>query len=310
MFCNKIKRIPLVLSTIAIMPMAIIAQEVDNTAGFHDGINRMDPNFVTASICIAEPTDWHDDMLGVLGHAFIRLQCPTFQLDNCFSYEGESVNDDFMGLLRGKLKMGLFTVETEEYIKPYKKWNRTVREYELHLPPAAELRLWEIMDNHATQGIELPLDLTEHGCVQTLVEYITLALDTFEIEYGDWPEEFRLSRHDMVDIELESYPWIRLLAKTLGMYGSFDEACSYPEKIILPRQLVEVWQNAKVDGKPLLTYKGNLSVGESPVVERPWFTPTIALTVLLVLLAAVVIIVVVRRKNAPKPQEKNNRRKK
>lgn len=261
-----------------------------------DTINRMAPDFVTASICTADPTDWRDDMLGVMGHAFIRLQCPTFDLDYCYSYEGQSANEDILGLLRGDLKMGLFAAPTEEYITPYKKWNRSVHEYTLNLPPEAELRLWEIMDRHLEDGIDLPLDLTEHGCTQTLVDYVTLALDTTEIVYGEWPEEFVLTRYEMVDKYLECYPWLQLMAKTLGMYGNFDEACRNDEKIIMPSQLAEVWQKATVNGQPLLTYKGNLTEGESPVVERPLFTPTVALIVIVIIIVIVIVIVIIARK--------------
>ena len=62
---------------------------------FHDHINRQAEDFVIVSLCVADPTDWKDDMLGVLGHAFIRLQCPVFDLDNCFSYECEPLEDTF-----------------------------------------------------------------------------------------------------------------------------------------------------------------------------------------------------------------------
>lgn len=257
---------------------------------------RLRDDFVTASICIADPTDWHDDMLGVLGHAFIRLQCPTFDMDYCFSYEGQSANEDFWGLVKGDLKMGLFSEKTQEYIKPYQRWNRTIREYTLNLPPEADLRLWEIMDKHVEEGIDLPLDLAEHGCVQTIVENITFALDTTEILYDKWPDEFLLSRYEMLDNELEPYPWLRLMAKTLGMYGDFDQECSNDEKIILPRQMVDVWQKAKINGKPLITYKGDLTKGESPKVERTWFTPTIALCLFIVLIVIIVALVVRRRK--------------
>lgn len=257
---------------------------------------RLQDNFVTASICVADPTDWHDDMLGVLGHAFIRLQCPTFDMDYCFSYEGQSANEDFMGLVKGTLKMGLFAEPTQEYIKPYQRWKRTVREYTLNLPPEADLRLWEIMDQHVEEGIDLPLDLTEHGCVQTLVQYITQALDTTKIVYGEWPEEFKLSRSEMLDKSLEPYPWLCLMAKILGMYGDFNQECANDEKIILPHQIVDVWQKAKVNGKPLLTYKGDLTLGENPKVERPWFTPGIATVMFAVLILAIIILIVRRRK--------------
>lgn len=258
---------------------------------------RKRDDFVTASICIADPTDWHDDMLGVLGHAFIRLQCPTFGMDYCFSYEGQSANEDFIGLVKGTLKMGLFSEPTEEYIEPYKRWNRTIREYMLNLPPEADLRLWEIMDRHVEEGIDLPLDLTEHGCTQTIVQYITQALDTTKIEYAEWPEEFKQTRSEIADKALEDIPWIRLAIKTLGMYGSFAEDCSNEEKIVIPYQLPLVWQKAKINGKPLMTYMADLTKGANPQVERTWFTPTMALCLFVLFIFGTAAFVVLKRKH-------------
>lgn len=293
---KRIKRI--FLAALLLLPLTAMGQEsAQEGSALNDSVDRMAPDFVTVSICIADPTDWHDDMLGVLGHAFLRLQCPRFNLDYCFSYEGQSANDDIMGLLTGSLKMGLFAEHTEEYIKPYFKWNRTVREYTLNMPPVAEQRLWEIMDRHLEEGMDMPLDLAEHGCVQTIVQNVRQALDTTRIEYGEWPAEYSLSRSEILDRKLEPYPWLNLLAKSLGMYGNFDQACSNEEKIILPYQLVEVWQNATVHGEPFMTYKCDLCKGDSPVVERPWFTPTVAAWMLAVLAAVLIIVVVRRMKN-------------
>lgn len=275
---------------------SVSAQDVQqNDTIATDSIDRLAPDFVTASICTADPTDWHDDLLGVLGHAFIRLQCPTFGLDYCYSYEGESANDDINGLLTGNLKMGLFAAPTQEYIEPYKRWNRTIREYNLNLPPAAKLRLWEIMDKHLEEGTGLPLDLTAHGCVQTIVQNITQALDTVKIEYGEWPEEYGLTRYEMADEALASYPWIRLMAKCLGMYGNFDKDCSNEEKIIMPRQIVEMWTNAKINGEPMLTYIDNLTQGEAATIEKPWFTPTRAAIILCCLIFTTVLLIFRRR---------------
>lgn len=282
-----------------LLPLATMGQEIAGEgegSALNDSVDRMDPDFVTVSICTADPTDWHDDMLGVMGHAFLRLQCPRFHLDYAFSYEGESANDNILSLLTGNLKMGLFAARTAEYIKPYVSWNRTVREYILNMPPDAEQRLWEIMDRHLEEGMELPLDLTEHGCVQTIVQNVMQALDTTRIEYGEWPAEFSQTRYEVIDSVLEPYPWLRLMAKCLGMYGNLDQDCSNEEKIILPRQLVEVWQNATIHGKPFMTYKCDLVKGVSPTVERPWFTPTVAAWMLAVLVAILIIVIV--RKNS------------
>lgn len=291
-YINTLQPIILVLLMICI-PAGMNAEKQDTTTPA-DTVNRLAPDFVTASLCIADPTDWHDDMLGVMGHSFIRLQCPTFNLDYCYSYEGQSANDDITGFLKGDLKMGLVALPTTKYIQPYREWNRTIREYTLNLPPEAELRLWEIMDLHLEDGMELPLDLTEHGCAQTLVEYITQALDTTQIVYGEWPEEYQLSRSEILDNCLYPYPWLCLMAKCMGLYGDFDKPCSNYEKIILPRQIEEIWQKATVNGTPLLAFKGKLTEGKCALVERPWFTPQVAGIMLVAFLSAIIIFI--RRK--------------
>ena len=80
------------------------------------------------------------------------------------------------------------------------------------------------------------------------------------------------------------------------MYGDFNQECANDEKIILPHQIVDVWQKAKVNSKPLLTYKGSLTLGGNPKVERPWFTPGIATVMFAVLILAIIILIVRRRK--------------
>ena len=76
--------------------------------GFNDTIDRLAEDFVSVSLMVADPTDWRDDILGMQGHAFLRLQCPIFDLDYCFSYESESVNTQF-----SKYAKGIFTLQSE-----------------------------------------------------------------------------------------------------------------------------------------------------------------------------------------------------
>lgn len=286
----QMKKYRNLLLVLLMLPMVMVAQN-DDTQVATDSVDRMAPDFVHVSICVVDPTDWRDDMLGVLGHAFMRLQCPHFDLDYCYSYEGQSANDNILGFLTGNLKMGLFAEPTEEYIKPFARWNRTVREYHLNMPPEAETRLWQIMDEHLADGNQLPLDLAKHGCTQTLVQFVTQALDTTAIEYGEWPDEFAMSRYDIIEKELKPYPWLRLMAKCMGMYGNFAQDCSNDEKIILPRQIEEVWQKARVNGNTFMVYKGDLVKGESPVVELTWFTPGIAGGVLILIVAAGMLVI-------------------
>lgn len=284
---------------LCLAPICAWAQDENENAQteFTDSVNRLAPDFVTASICLADPTDWRDDLMGELGHAFIRLQCPTFALDYCFSYESESSNDNIIRLLQGDLKMGLFAAPTDEYLSFYRKCNRAVHEYELNLPSEAELRLWEIMDNHISGGLRLPLDLGKHGCTQTLVEYVTQALDTTQIHYDEWGEEYRLTRQEILDREMHNYPWLNLFV-SLVMRSNLEGACPPEQKIILPRQLPEVWQKATVCGTPLLTYKGDIVEAPAPPsAQRPLFTPLVALCLFILLMAGAIILIVTRKRS-------------
>ena len=174
-----------ILSFFLVLSFSVNAAEVDPLFG--DTIDRTAEDFVIVSLCIADPTDWKEDVIGVTGHAFLRLQCPVFNLDYCFSYEGENVNDNLFRYLSGKTKMGMFAVPTEEYLEDYKRWNRSVHEYFLDLPPQTEQRLWEIMDNHITGGITLRQDLNKYGCAITVVRYVKQALLDIPILAGRGP---------------------------------------------------------------------------------------------------------------------------
>ena len=109
----------LIIIAVALLCLTSIwAQEMSvaerNAAqGFNDTIDRLAPDFVKVSLCIADPTDYREDALGTSGHAFLRLQCPTFGLDYCFSYEGENVNDNLFRYLSGQTKMGMFAFHTD-----------------------------------------------------------------------------------------------------------------------------------------------------------------------------------------------------
>lgn len=250
--------------------------------GFNDTIDRLDPDFVLVSLCIADPTDWHDDPLGVAGHAFLRLQCPTFGLDHCFSYEGENVNDDLFKYLRGETKMGMFRVETNDYLEDYRKWNRSVHEYRLNMPPEAEQRLWEIMDNHTTNKISLTQDLNKYGCAITAVKYVKRALRGVPIVYAPNAELEYMTPREIGYRSLTNHPWMRLIYLVFADNASGSDI-PLDEKLIIPANLAAVWQQATVNGQPFAVYIGDIVEGAPLDNSKPWFTP-IMLAILILLI--------------------------
>ena len=249
---------------------------------FGDTIDRNAEDFVLVSLCVADPTDWRDDVLGVSGHAFLRLQCPTFNLDFCFSYEGENVNDNMFRYLSGDTKMGMFAVPTDEYLQDYNRWNRSVHEYRLNLPPQVEQRLWEIMDNHLTGKILLRQDLNKYGCAITVVKYVKKALNGMPIVYAPDPELERMTRREIGYRTLEAHPWMRLFSMLLTD-NRYNDNCPLDEKLIVPSDLAEVWQKATLDDKPFAVYLGDLVEGAELTNNKTWLTPMLVALIILLL---------------------------
>ena len=250
--------------------------------GFNDTIDRLAEDFVEVSLMIADPTTLRDDALGTAGHSFLRLQCPTFGLDYCFSYEGENVNDNFLKYLSGKTKMGMFAIPTDEYLEDYRQWNRSVHEYHLAMPAEAEQRLWEIMDNHLTPGITLRHDLNKYGCAITAVKYVKTALGSMPIVYAEDEEIAGLSRREIGYKSLSNHPWLRL-TYLLSTCNCDPEDLPLDEKLTIPADLASVWQRATVNDQPFATYVGDIVEGAPLDESRPWFTPMLLAIIILII---------------------------
>lgn len=262
--------------------------------GFNDTIDRLAPDFVLVSLCIADPTDWRDDVLGVAGHAFLRLQCPIFGLDHCFSYEGENVNDNLFKYLSGKTKMGMFRAHTNDYLEDFRTWNRSVHEYRLNMPPEAEQRLWEIMDNHTTNRISLRHDMKKYGCAVTVVRYVKQALGETPIIYAPDEELAHMTPREIGYRSLENEPWLRLVY--LASIDNSSRDLPLDEKLVIPTDLAAVWQKATVDGQPFAVYLGDIVEGAPLNNSKPWFTPQVCGILLLILIAGGICVVIIRKR--------------
>lgn len=250
--------------------------------GFNDTIDRLAPDFVLVSLCVADPTTAQEDALGTSGHAFLRLQCPTFDLDYCFSYEGERVNDNIYRYLSGQTKMGMFAFPTDAYLEDYRQWNRSVHEYALALPPDVEQRLWEIMDNHITTGLSLRQDLNKYGCAITVVRYVKKALENVPIEYAVDEEMANLTRREIGYRSLKNHPWLRL-SSMIFTDNKADKNLPIDEKLIIPADLAQVWQRASVQGISFATYVGDIVEGAPIDNSNTWLTPIVVAIFILLL---------------------------
>lgn len=225
--------------------------------GFNDTIDRMAEDFVEAYVVIVDPSG--ESMYSIFGHACLRLTCPYYGLDYFYSYVSEDIEGKVFRFLLNDLKMGLVALTYDEYIHEYAAEGRGVRMYKLNLPPEVEVELCRICDRHVSEGMYLEYDYMKRGCTVSIVhminEAITAANKTYStqysIEYPEWDKSFNRTIRE-IGYENAIHDWNVFFAMILG--GGTVDNPNIPkvEKIIIPKDLIAIWQKAKLNGYQLL----------------------------------------------------------
>lgn len=249
---------------------------------FNDNVDRTAEDFVIASLLVADPGTF---LYSVVGHACIRLQCPTFGLDYCFSYEGEYSNQRVLDFLAGKLKMGLLAIPLEEYCKQYKEEGRGVYEYTLNLPIDAKRELWRILDEQLQEGRELPYDYYHRGCAITALDFIKKALGEDVIVYDKSICDNNLSSKEKYFAYTQPSMWVRFFCVFI-VGGEADIVHKTDRQLIIPMDLVQALQKASVNGEVVISNDPIVLVEGKPQVNDGWFTPMVLAIILLVLSTA------------------------
>ena len=242
-----------------------------------DGIDRSDPNFVKASLVVIGPGN---EFFGCAGHSSLRLECPKFKLDNCFTCESEPIRENPLRFVMGDLKMGMFSLPTVDFLKIYEKLGRRATQYPLTLPPDVKQRLWELMDKKVQQGTCLHYDYIRYCCVQTVLMPLMEAIQPYEITFAPWPEKYRLTRREILAENLAWCPWTRFVLHTIAG-TEVDEKVSNPKTVILSQDLLDALRGAKVLGKPLIEGEGVVLLPNQRMSEPGFFTPMVAASLLL-----------------------------
>lgn len=241
-------------------------------AGFNDGIDRNDPNFIRASLL------WlgaGGNFFGCAGHSSIRLECPTFDLDFCFTCENEGIREHFFRFLMGDLKTGMFAVPTKDFLAEYEKVGRSATQYRLTLPADVKQRLWKILDKEVLAGRYLPYDYIKYCCVQTMLQPLLKAIPPYELKTAPWPDIYKLTRREVLANDLEWCPWTRFFLHTIAG-TEVDRVVSPYKTVILSRDFVNLLKDATIHGRHIIEEDGEVLVQISKPTKTTIVTPMIA----------------------------------
>lgn len=253
--------------------VSLSASAVVELGKINDGVDRNDPNFVKASLLIASRGEM---LFSCAGHTAFRLQCPKFNLDQCFSYESESIAERIWAFFCGTLKMGLFSLPTAEFVRYYKLEGRGVTEYPMNLPPAIKQRLWKILDDKAAEGANLPYEYLKRGCcVQTAFNILQDAIVPDTLDSSKAKELPYNSIREVFAAEVTpTHPWAMFMLHAICGTG-VDRSLKKREKLVVPEDLEEFLRHSTIGGVPVISEAGKMFIPQTTVVPRSFFSPVV-----------------------------------
>ena len=248
---------------------------------FNDHVDRTAEDFVMVSLMISQPSDMR--VSSIFGHAALRLQCPVFDLDYVFTYISIQREAAALEYIVIRPTMGLIAVPTEQYIEDE---FRGVSEYILYLPPEVETELWKILDEATAKGYNRPYNCVAGSCAQMAYQYVNQAITTIYPKDSirtQWLGEPEHTMHELMNVYAKEAPWqLFLINSILGSSYVDNVKMSNAKKVLFPQQLLALWHNTTLCGKPILAEEAQVHT-TSELMKAPRITPLWCAWLLLIL---------------------------
>ena len=248
-------------------------------------------NFVYASLLVASPGE---EGFYVLGHSALRLQCPSYGLDYCFSFDTEEKPGFRFNvlLLLGAMSARYEAVPYDEYIVPYKDEGRLITEYMLNLTLHEKQELWRLMDERITQISAQPFDFLSNNCTSMLYRCVSTIMECEDFDFTE-QDLFNLDNRDYIHMIFEQSPWIEFMTITT-INGLAKEKIPVSARITpqLWGQMLTTSHIVGLDGsvrdalvkKPHICVQGGLNVEPIPVTPVIFFLTLLIITIVITFL--------------------------
>ena len=246
-------------------------------------------NFVTASLLIASPGE---AIYSTYGHSTIRMECPTHNLDYCFSFEEEADMGGFIKFFTGKTDAHMVAVPTAKFLTEFKKDGREVKQYILNLTTHEEQELWRLLDNDYVDEEVRHFNLLQNNCSSVSLMAIENVMVDETIDFNGWPDEFKMNNGKVFRLMTKSSPWLEFISITLG--GTESDAYWEQEQRAAPALLTKVIKKAEIvdangNRRPMINGEKQIfplknNVKASPITPM-WVFGLLFLAVVLITLA-------------------------
>ncbi len=209
-------------------------------------------NFVTASFIVASPGE---EIYSNLGHATLRMECPSYKLDYCFSFETDVEPGDYLRFFAGQARGHIVAVPTGLFLAPYAREGRQVREYVLNLTLAEKRELWRMLDNDMVSDERRKFNFLANNCVSISFGMVEDCLQGEHIDYV-WPRAMSRVNGDYVRYLMRRSPWLSFISMTL--LGTESDKYWDNHSRVAPEVVIDIERHSRIvapDGRwrPVLT---------------------------------------------------------
>lgn len=256
-----------------------------------DGLDslRQRDDFVTASMLVTSPGE---KLYSAYGHCVVRMECPTFDLDYCFSFESytDETPSDYLRFFSGQTSAGFVAHETADYLKRCRDEGRGVTQWTLNLNPMQKQELWRRLDDNLVEGMSQLFDFSFHNCTSMSFTAVGSQLQGERLVVKAWPEVMCQSVRDMYADYSRTAQWLQLGLMTI-MGTEVDDSKSM-ELYILPEVVGDVLRQSvfvSTDGteRPALLGEPMQLLPQIYVARPTWLSPVKTFLFLLVLVVVV-----------------------
>jgi hypothetical protein len=214
----------------------------------------------------------------MLGHAALRMQCPSAGLDYCFTVKAPEIGNEFTAMTLRTLKAGLVPEETPQFFQDYISEGRGIDEYPLNLTLQEARTLWRLLDEEVARGLYRNVDYIHNGCTQQVAIVLFAALGQRPLRIDSvantlLPYENR--RQILARYMNPSY-WKGFVGHSL-YGGTPDESVYGRAKLIMPADLAAALRQMELARPATTVAKPTLST------TPPAFSPLMATALFLLL---------------------------
>lgn len=233
----NLKKLLILLSIIMLSSLMIHAQDEDTTFV----ILPDSSNFVTASMIVASPGE---AIYSQLGHAALRMECPRYRLDYCFSFEEEPGAKGILKFFFGKTDAHMMAVPTAQFLEVFKKEGRQVMQYTLNLTLHEKQELWRLLDNDYIDKELRHFNFLQNNCSSVSLLAVENVMEDETIDFNGWPEQYKMNNGALMRYYSRHSPWLDFLSSTF--FGTESDATWKHEQRTSPEMLPHVLKKASI----------------------------------------------------------------